>query len=57
MPKGPNGESRPADTIGLALMDGRIATGEVEDIALVCPDRRNTINYLYGLSCIINISH
>lgn len=33
MPKGPNGEKRPADAIGLAVLIGRIATGEVEDIA------------------------
>ena len=33
MPKGPNGEKRPADVIGLAVMIGRIATGEVDDIA------------------------
>jgi hypothetical protein len=33
MPKGPNGEKRPADAIGLAVMIGTIATGEVEDIA------------------------
>ena len=31
MPKGPNGEKRPADVIGAAVMVGRIATGEVED--------------------------
>lgn len=31
MPKGPNGEKRPADAIGLAVMIGKIATGEVED--------------------------
>lgn len=31
MPKGPNGEKRPADAIGLAVMVGRIATGEVND--------------------------
>ena len=33
MPKGPNGEKRPADAIGLAVLVGRIATREVEDIA------------------------
>ncbi len=33
MPKGPNGEKRPADAIGLAVMVGRIATGEIEDVA------------------------
>ena len=32
MPKGPNGEKRPADAIGLAVLVGRIATGEVEDV-------------------------
>lgn len=31
MPEGPRGEKRPADGIGLAVMVGRIATGEVED--------------------------
>lgn len=33
MPKGPRGEKRPADAIGLAVLVGRIATGEVEDTA------------------------
>ncbi len=33
MPKGPNGEKRPADAIGLAVLVGRIATGETEDVA------------------------
>lgn len=32
MPKGPRGEKRPADDIGLAvMMIGKIATGEIED--------------------------
>jgi hypothetical protein len=31
MPKGPGGERRPADAIGLAVMIGKIATGEIED--------------------------
>lgn len=31
MPKGPRGESRPADLIGTAVMVARIATGEVEE--------------------------
>jgi len=31
MPKGPNGEKRPADAIGRAVHIGRIATGEIED--------------------------
>ena len=32
MPKGPRGEKRPADAIGLAVMIGKIATGEIEDV-------------------------
>ena len=31
MPKGPNGQKRPADAIGLAVMIGKIATGEIKD--------------------------
>jgi len=31
MPKGPQGQKRPADAIGLAVMIGKIATGEIED--------------------------
>ena len=31
MPKGPKGEKHPADEIGLAVVVGRIATGEIED--------------------------
>lgn len=31
MPKGPNGQKRPADTIGSAVMVGKIATGEIYD--------------------------
>lgn len=33
MPTGPKGEKRPADAIGLAVMVGKIATGEIEDSA------------------------
>ena len=33
MPTGPKGQKRPADAIGLAVLVGRIATGEVEDVA------------------------
>ena len=32
MAKGPNGQKRPADVIGAAVMVGMIATGEVEDV-------------------------
>jgi hypothetical protein len=31
MPKGPNGEKRPGDVIGAAIMVAKIATGEVAD--------------------------
>ena len=31
MPKGPQGQKRPADAIGAAVMVAQIATGEVED--------------------------
>lgn len=29
MPKGPNGEKRPADVVGCAVMVAKIATGEI----------------------------
>jgi hypothetical protein len=32
MPRGPKGEKRPADAIDYAIMIGRIATGEIEDL-------------------------
>lgn len=31
MAKGPQGQKRPADVIGAAIMVGRIATGEIEE--------------------------
>lgn len=31
MPKGPKGEKRPADLIGMSVMIAKIATGEIED--------------------------
>jgi hypothetical protein len=31
MPKGPQGQKRPADAVGAAIMVAKIATGEVED--------------------------
>jgi hypothetical protein len=33
MPKGPQGQKRPADEIGNAVLIGRIAVDEVEDTA------------------------
>jgi hypothetical protein len=32
MPRGPKGEKRPADVIGAAVMIGKIATGEINDL-------------------------
>lgn len=32
MPRGPKGEKRPGDVIGAAVMVGKIATGEIEDL-------------------------
>ena len=40
MPKGPNGQVRPADVIGSAVLIARIATGEAEDTVLTQPKRR-----------------
>jgi hypothetical protein len=37
MPKGPTGQKRPADSIGCAVMVGRIATGEIEEAAYANP--------------------
>lgn len=33
MPKGPQGQKRPADAIGCAVLVGRIATGEIDEDA------------------------
>lgn len=42
MPKGPQGQKRPADAVGLAVLVGRIATGEVEDTSdAPAPDRHS----------------
>lgn len=40
MPKGPNGQTRPADVIGNAVHIARIATGEIEDTKLKQPAKR-----------------
>jgi hypothetical protein len=32
MPRGPKGEKRPADVVSAAVMIGKIATGEIEDL-------------------------
>lgn len=42
MPKGPNGQRRPADAIGMSTMVARIATGEEEDTSYVSKNRRKS---------------
>lgn len=42
MPKGPNGQKRPADSIGCAVSVARIATGEQKDTTFVSPNRRKS---------------
>jgi hypothetical protein len=32
MPKGPQGQRRPADAIGCAIIVGRLATGEITEV-------------------------
>src|SRR5258708_4600559 len=39
MPKGPKGEKRHADTVQNAMLIGRIATGDVEDVPSKAPNR------------------
>lgn len=34
MPRGPQGQKRPADAIGCAIMVGRLATGEINEILM-----------------------
>jgi hypothetical protein len=42
MPKGPNGQKRPADCIGMSVMVARVATGEVEDTKYAPQNRRKS---------------
>ena len=39
MPKGPQGQKRPADAIGNAVQIARIAIGEIEDTAYKQPNK------------------
>ena len=39
MPRGPNGEKRPADPIACAVMVAKIATGEIEETGYEQPNR------------------
>lgn len=40
MPRGPQGQKRPADVIGNAVHIAKIATGEIEDTTLRQPAKR-----------------
>ena len=42
MPKGPQGQKRPADAIGCAVTVAKIATGEIEDAKLKQPAKRKS---------------
>ena len=42
MPKGPQGQKRPADVIGNAVHIAKIATGEMEDTTLKQPAKRKS---------------
>ena len=39
MPKGPQGQKRPADVVGCAVHVARIATGEIEDTGYKQPNK------------------
>jgi len=42
MPKGPSGQKRPADTIGMSVMVARIATGEEDETSYTSKNRRKS---------------
>jgi hypothetical protein len=42
MPKGPQGQKRPADSVARAVMVGRIATGEIEEPAYEASGRKRS---------------
>ena len=42
MPRGPNGERRPADVVGCAVRVAEVATGQVEEVLLKAPGRRKS---------------
>jgi hypothetical protein len=46
MPRGPKGEKRPADVNARAVMIGKIATGEIEDV--ITDDGKNAAAVALG---------
>ena len=55
MPKGPQGQKRPADVIGNAVHISRIATGEQQETTLAQPAKRN--NGLAGAKARLQKQH
>ena len=56
MAKGPRGEKRPADAIGLVLMIGKIATGEIDDAAEVTKSAAAQLGSLGGKKRAANMT-
>ena len=56
MPKGPRGEKRPADAIGLAVLIGKIATGEVDDTTEATKSAAAQLGSLGGKKRAANMS-
>lgn len=42
MPKGPKGQTRPANVVGCAVAVAKLATGEIEEVGYVAPGRRKS---------------
>lgn len=42
MPKGPQGQKRPADSVGMSVMVAKIATGEEQETSYVSKNRRKS---------------
>ena len=42
MPKGPNGQKRPAGTVGMSVNVARVATGEEEDTSYTSQNSRRS---------------
>ena len=58
MPKGPQGQKRPADVIGAAIRAAKIATGEIEEellerSAAVAPQISDAQRILCGFGCLL----
>jgi hypothetical protein len=56
MPKGPNGQKRPADAIGLAVMIGKIATGEIDDATETSNIKKKIVGHAGGKARAIAVA-